>query len=119
MKYYAELTNEEARDWLVRKDKKSADFWRDSQSQTLKNDVYYNIRDLGIDDEVEIFKLVGIHDEWCSITSFAGHLGFALRGKNRLSIYKQLLGQKCEAVLITPDRDEEQNELNEYFGATA
>jgi hypothetical protein len=56
MKYYADLTNEEARDWLIRKDKSAADFWRNSESQTLNEDVYYNIRDFGTDDEVTILK---------------------------------------------------------------
>jgi hypothetical protein len=55
-KYYAELTNEEARDWLIRKDKEAAAFWCNTESQTLNDDVYYNIRDFGTDDEVTILK---------------------------------------------------------------
>lgn len=54
MKYYKDLTNEEARDWLIRKDKEAAAFWRESKSDTLAEDVFYNIRDFGSDDEVTI-----------------------------------------------------------------
>jgi len=54
MKYYKDLTNEEARDWLIRKDKEAAQFWQAAESNTLRDDVFYNIRDFGTDDEVTI-----------------------------------------------------------------
>lgn len=54
MKYYKDLTNEEARDWLMRKDKEAAEFWRESESEELRQCVFDNIRDFGEDDEVTI-----------------------------------------------------------------
>jgi hypothetical protein len=64
MKYYAELTNEEARAWLIRKDKEAAAFWRDTKSTDLANCVFDNIRDFGLDTEVSILKLVSIDGTW-------------------------------------------------------
>ena len=54
MKYYKDLTNEEARDWLIRKDKEAAEFWQAAESGTLSDNVFDNIRDFGPDDEITI-----------------------------------------------------------------
>ena len=54
MKYYKDLTNEEARDWLMWKDKEAAEFWLKSTSEDLAQCVFNNIRDFGADNEVTI-----------------------------------------------------------------
>ena len=54
MKYYKDLTPEEARDWLMRKDKEAIDFWRTAPYQGLVSAVKENLRDFGDNDD-EVF----------------------------------------------------------------
>lgn len=53
MKHYKQLTNEEARAWLIEHDKEAADFWRDSKADDLAESVGENLRDFGNSDELQ------------------------------------------------------------------
>lgn len=53
-RHYASMTPDEARSWLMRKDKEAADLWCAAGPDNLVEAVGDNLRDFGDDDEVTL-----------------------------------------------------------------